>query len=145
MNDVKKKALWLSLLGALLGVGIGLMFYFLSDPNDSHPGWPLYFLLCAVFGAVNMGTTALYGIDEWSILRCTATHFLISMGSTILFFGALIALGWMSMPSAGVCTLIVAAFLLIYFLIWLAQYLSYKRKVRNMNAKLRKWKNQRNK
>ncbi len=47
----------------------------------------------------------------------------------------------MGMPPAGVCALIGAAFLTIYFLIWLMRYLSYKRKVKNMNAKLRAWKN----
>lgn len=140
MNKIKTSALWLSLLGALLGVGIGLMFYFLAEPGENHPDWLVYFLLCGVFGAVNMGTSAVYGIDEWSILRCTLTHFLICVSSTLLFFGALIALGWMDTPPAGVCALIAAVFVLVYFLIWLIQYLSYKRKVKTMNAKLRQWK-----
>ncbi|MBR0229296.1 MAG: DUF3021 domain-containing protein [Clostridia bacterium] len=148
MNDVKKRARWLSLLGFALGAGVGLMFYFLAGSEailaqaDQLPARALYFLLCGSYGAANMGTSALYGIDEWSILRCTATHFLIVVGDTILFFGALILLGWMAMPPAGVCALIAAAYTLVYFLIWLAQYLSYKRKVKSMNAKLRSWKSQ---
>ena len=148
MNEVKKRALWLSLLGTMLGLGIGLLFYWMAGSEgflaraDNHAERLLYFVLCGLFGAVNMGTSALYGIDEWSILRCTVTHFLISVGSTVLFFGALIAPGCMGMPPAGVCALIGAAFLTIYFLIWLMQYLSYKRKVKNMNAKLRAWKKQ---
>ena len=150
MNDVKKRALWLSLLGFVMGVGIGLMFQWMAGSEgflaqeDNHAERLLYFLLCGLFGAVNMGTSAVYGIEEWSILRCTLTHFLISVGSTVLFFGAMIVLGWMGVPPAGVCALIGAAFLMIYFLIWLAQYLSYKRKVKKMNAKLRAWKKQRN-
>ncbi len=143
MNDARKKAFWLSLAGFALGVCISLMFHslaggeaYLAKPDHS-PARLLYFVLSGIYGAVNMGTSALYDIDEWSILRCTLTHFLISVGSTLAFFGLMIALGWMDMPSATTCALTGAAFLLIYFLIWLTQYLLYHRRVRNMNEKLR--------
>ena len=149
MNDMKKTVLWLSLFGFALGIGIGLLFYSLASPDaflaqtDKLPARLMYFLLCGLFGAVNMGTSAVYGIEEWSVLRCTVSHFLISAGSTVAFFAVMIAYGWMDMPSAGVCALIAAAFVLVYFMIWLMQYLAYKRKVKKLNARLREWKAQR--
>ena len=73
-----------------------------------------------------MGSSALYGIEDWSILRCTLTHFCICVGSTAVFFGVMILLGWMSMPPAGVCALTCAAFAAVYCMIWLAQYLAYR-------------------
>ena len=149
--NVKKKALWLSLLGFALGMGVGLLFYFLRGEDgylarkENRPDLILYFAFCGVFGAVNMGTSALYDIEEWSILRCTATHFAICLGSTVLFFGALILLDWMSMPPAAGIAVMGAAFVTVYFFIWLMQYLSYKREVRKINAKLRQWKSKRSK
>lgn len=146
MREIRKKAWILGLLGSVLGLAVALAFHYLSG-MDSALSWDknplpllLYFLLSAAYGAVNMGTSAVYGIEKWSILRCTFTHFLISMGSTFVFFGTMIGLGWMDMPPAGFCALAIAAFIAVYFTIWLAQYLSYRNQVKKMNAKLREWK-----
>lgn len=147
MNEVRKKALWLSLLGLALGVGVGLMFYLLGNPGgflaENRPALLLYFAASGLYGAANMGTSAVYDIESWSILRCTFTHFLITVCSSILFFGMMILLDWMNMPSAGVCALICLAFVLVYAMIWLAQYIAYVKKVKKMNAKLREWKSRR--
>ena len=146
MNEVKKKALWMALAGLVMGVGVGLMFhYFLSAPNsalsgnENRPIMILYLLVSGLYGAVNMGTSAIYGIEKWSILRCTFTHFLICIGSTVLFIGFLILQGMMPLEPAGILAM-AAAIVAVYFLIWLIQYLSYRRRVKSMNAKLREWK-----
>ena len=149
MKEIEKKALWLSLIGFALGFAIGLLFYSLNGPESflsqdgSRLALVLYLLWSGLFGAVNMGTSAVYGVEAWSILRCTFTHFCICVGSTAIFFGVMIAAGWMPMPPAGVCAVTAAAFLVVYVIIWLMQYLSYRRKVKNMNAKLREWKTRR--
>ena len=146
MTDLRKKALWMSLIGSILGLGIGLLLHVLSGPEGSlsqesdRPYLLLYLLLSSLYGAVNMGTSALYGVEDWSILRCTFTHFAICVTSSILFFGALILFGWMKMPSPVWSILLLAAYVAVYCLIWLLQYLSYRRKVKQMNAKLRQWK-----
>lgn len=146
MKDVRKKAIVFSLAGFAAGVAVAFVFYALLEPGDflsqeeNRGALILYFFLSGIYGMVNMGTSAVYDIDAWSILRCTLTHFLISVGSTIAFFGTMIALGWMSMPPLGFCALIGGAFVLVYALIWLAQYISYRRQVKKMNAELRQWK-----
>ena len=145
MNETKKKALWFSLLGFALGVGIGVTFHMLAGPDaylaqgENLLSLLLYFLLCGLYGAVNMGTSALYAIEKWSILRCTFTHFMICVGSAAVFFGLLILFGWMEVPPAGIIALAGAAVVIVYLLIWLAQYISYRRKVRKMNVALRQW------
>lgn len=150
MTEMKKRALWMSLLGLVLGVGVGLLFH-LSIPDGSlarpeqRPFLLLYLLASGLYGAVNMGTSALYDVEDWSILRCTAAHFAICLGSSALFFGTLILAGWMPMPSVGWWAVMLSAFVAVYCLIWLFQYLAYRRKVKNMNAQLRKWKNSRKK
>ena len=146
MKDLRKKAIVFSLAGFAAGIAVAFVFYALLEPEDflsreeNRGTLILYFFLSGLYGAVNMGTSALYGIDAWSILRCTLTHFLISVGSTIVFFGTMIALGWMDMPPLGFCALIGGTFVLVYALIWLVQYVSSRRQVKKMNAKLRQWK-----
>ena len=146
---MKKRALCMSLIGLALGAGVGILFHLLSEPEaylaqpEHRLSLVLYLLASGLYGAVNMGTSALYDMEDWSILRCTATHFAICMVSSALFFGTLILAGWMSMPSLGWWAVMLAAFVAVYFLIWLIQYLAYRRKVKQMNAQLRKWKSSR--
>lgn len=149
MSELKKKALWLTLLGFALGLGVGLLFCFVFEPdgfltwNENKAALTLYLIASGLYGAVNMGTSAVYGIEKWSILRCTFTHFLITVFSTVAFFGMMILLGWMDMPPAGVCAVFGVIFVAVYASIWLFQYLAYRRKVKNLNAKLRAWKKSR--
>ena len=145
---MRKKALWLSLIGFVLGVGVGVLMHALSDGGvlsraENRLSLILYYLASGLYGAGNMGTSALYGMEDWSILRCTATHFAISIGSSVLFFGGMILLGWMHLPPLGWFLLMLIAFVAVYFLIWLLQYLSYRKKVKQMNAKLRQWRSHR--
>ncbi len=146
MREIRKKALWLSLLGFALGAGIGLFFLSLGGSDaylareENGLSRLLYFLLSGLYGALNMGSSAVYGIETWSILRCTLTHFLITVVSTVFFFGAMILLGWMGRLPAGVWALFGAVFVTVYFMIWLMQYLAYRKRVNSMNAKLREWK-----
>lgn len=146
MSDVRKKALWLSLIGFALGVGVGALFHVLSGGEgflSRGLTLALYFLMSGLYGAVNMGTSAVYSIEDWSILRCTFTHFAITVISSVLFFGGMILLGWMGLPPLGWGLLMLAIFVAVYFLIWLLQYLSYRRKVKRMNARLREWRSHR--
>ncbi|MBR3503317.1 MAG: DUF3021 domain-containing protein [Clostridia bacterium] len=149
MNEIKKTALWFALLGFVVGVAVGVMFYLPARPDgflaheENRHALLLYFLFSGLYGGLNMGSSALYSIENWSILRCTLTHLAICVGSTIVFFCGMILLGWMSVPSAPVCALAGAAFVFVYAMIWLGQYLAYRRQVKKMNAKLRAWKGQR--
>ena len=82
MSTVCKKAILLSLLGYAAGCMIGLFFslgygeFVLADHLTA-------ILLGGIPGAVAMGSTVIYDIEKWSILRCTVTHFLVAMGAII--------------------------------------------------------------
>ena len=147
MNALRKRAVRLGLLGFVLGMLVGVAILLLSENDalslssaEKAASTILYLLLSGVNGAVCWGSTVVYGIESWSILRSTVTHFFIAFGSLFLFFCAGIALGLMQLPSPGICLLILAACLAVYVLIWLGQYLVYQRKVKKMNLELKAWK-----
>ena len=81
------------------------------------------------------GSSAIYGIDEWSIARATITHFVITMGT---FYTVAFTLGWFY-PSDPVCWIMTVVCIVGYFMIWLVQYQIFKGKVKKMNEELRKW------
>lgn len=147
MNALGKRAARLGLLGFVLGVLVGVAIFLLSGNDALSLGSAekaastiLYLLLSGVNGAVCWGSTVVYGIESWSILRSTVTHFFIAFGSLFVFFCLGVASGLMTLPSLGICLLILAVCLAVYVLIWLGQYLVYQRKVKKMNLKLKAWK-----
>ena len=110
MKELRKKALILSLSGFLLGVLIGIAFLVIPDDgslkNEGIVGKILYLMTCGIYGALAWGSSVIYEIESWSILRCTVTHGLITFGGLTVFFGVLVVAGWMKKPSLGAALII---------------------------------------
>lgn len=129
-----KKATLLGLAGFVIGAAIVICLVLL----DSQPlqGAFAHIVIGGIYGAVAMGSSVVYGIEKWSIARATATHFLLVFA---LYFFLVISMGWFSL-SDPVFWIVVGAMVAVYILIWLIQYLSYRRQIREMNDELIKWK-----
>lgn len=129
-----KKTTLLGLAGFVIGAAIVICLVLL----DSQPlqGAFAHIVIGGIYGAVAMGSSVVYGIEKWSIARATATHFLLVFA---LYFLLVISMGWFSL-SDPVFWIVVGAMVAVYILIWLIQYLSYRRQIREMNDELIKWK-----
>ncbi len=125
-----KKAVLLSLIGFAAGVLIGV-FLSLGDWPGLKEALP-HLLLGGVYGAAAMGSSIVYDIEKWSIARATATHFLCVFALYILIA---VTMGWFRLDDP-VFWIVLGAMLLAYVLIWLFQYLSCKRRIREMNRDL---------
>ena len=68
-------------------------------------------------------------------MRATLTHFLIILLGLFLLG---LSFGWQ--PDDVTVWVIVAVYVVISILVWIIIYLFTKRKVRRMNANLRRWK-----
>lgn len=145
MTNLRKKALLMSLIGFVLGIVVGICILLVTEPGSLSFGGHiltmiLYYVFCGLLGALSMGTSVIYDIESWSIFRCTVTHFLITIVGFIAFYAGLIAIGVSSLPPSGISIFIIAVFVVVYFCIWLVQYLVFRHKVKKMNAKLQVWK-----
>ena len=129
-----KKATLLGLAGFVIGAAIVICLVLL----DSQPlqGAFAHIVIGGIYGAVAMGSSVVYGIEKWSIARATATHFLLVFA---LYFLLVISMGWFSL-SDPVFWIVVGTMVAVYILIWLIQYLSYRRQILEMNDELIKWK-----
>ena len=142
MNVRKKQFILLTVIGAVMGIAIWLIMLLANNPkalsDGSHsPGIIiLNVILSAVFGALCMGGAVVYDIEEWSILRATFTHFVIVFAS---FNVVGLSLKWFSFGSIEYW-IIHAVMIVAYILIWLIQYLIFKRKVNELNRELENWK-----
>jgi L-asparagine transporter-like permease len=90
-------------------------------------------LLGGIPGAIAMGTTVIYDIEKWSILRVTVTHFLIVMVVTFL---ASFVLKWFE-PWSTAFWIMLAVVAVGYFIVWLIIYRCYKKQIRKLNELLK--------
>ena len=136
-----KKAVLLGLVGFAAGALIGVCFCLSgSSGSFSLKDNLLHLLLGGLYGAVAMDSSVVYDIEKWSIARATATHFLLVF---ITYFLLVISMGWFRLDEP-LFWIVVAAMVVAYVFIWLFQYLSYRRKIREMNEDLEKWKSREN-
>ena len=144
MEVIWKKAVILGAIGMILGIFIGAGFWYLMsgeapETSTSLNAMMLHLLLSGVLGMVANGSSVIYEIEEWSIVRATITHFIIAMG---VFYVIAFTLRWFS-PSDPACWIMSAIMVIVYFTIWMVQSLIFKHKVKRMNEELRKWKSRR--
>ena len=137
MNRMLKNGLILSGIGFAIGVAIGVSIYCLSGGmTEALSGRDLFKLFIGgLQGAIPMGLTVVYDIEDWSILRSTVTHFIPTM---IVFYACSFYLGWLKLGTTGfvIATVIMIA---AYYIIWMTQYLIHLKQVKTMNAKIREF------
>jgi len=130
-----KKTMLLGLAGFVLGVLICIGFMLARSSEGLKAAFP-NLVISGIYGAVAMGSSIVYDVEKWSIARATATHFLLVFA---LYFLLVFSMGWFSL-SDPVFWIVAGAMVAGYILIWLLQYLSYKRQIREMNDELKKLK-----
>lgn len=86
-----------------------------------------------LYGAAWAGASAIWEIDNWSILRQTATHLVICSTAT---FPVAYFMRWMEHNIWGIL-IYFSCFFAIYFLIWISQYMIIKRHVQQINRKVK--------
>ena len=141
MNGLLKSALRRGAIGFALGVLVEVGILCAVSPgmfaDKAGPGALIVCLVSSgLYGALGMGATVAYDIERWSITRATLTHLFVALGG---LYALGMAQGWLTLSVLGflVPTL---GFIAAYFLIWLVQCLSYRRKVSQMNRTMKTWK-----
>ena len=136
MNKTVKNALILGAIGFAGGMLVCFMFtlFNLDEVKQEFELIPFlrYYLMGSLNGAICMGATVVYNIERWSILRATATHFVITFIS--LFTFAFVT-GWFKLGDPSFYITVIVC-LVVYVIIWLTQYFIFKRKVKRINKEL---------
>ena len=94
-------------------------------------------VVSGLLGVVAMGSSAVYSIEEWSLLKATLIHFVTAMTA---FFVVAFFLRWLRPQDIGYNLAIFGILVLVYFLIWLCNFLSYKAQIEEINRELAAWK-----
>ncbi len=148
---MKKKLLYRTLLGAPIGVTISLIvtvIISLCTGNGAYYPAPHELIawcgneitavivqaICSmIIGALFGGSSVIWDVEKWSLLKQTLIHFaVISISFPVAFI-----LNWMPHNLLGsICYII--AFILVYVIMWISIYYSIKAKIKRMNQQLQK-------
>ena len=148
---MKNKILFRSLVGSPIGVTISLIItiifslcmghgeYFPAPPElidwcgDNEITAAIVQMICSLLvGAVSGGSSVIWEIEKWSLLKQTLIHFAVI---AIPFFGIGYVMNWMPHYLYGALGY-VGGFILVYLVMWFSIYFSIKVKIKKMNKHL---------
>lgn len=148
---MKKKLALRCLLGAPIGLAIGTVITILislsAGDGRYYPVVPELIADCGteiravvlqtvclfLYGAAWAGASLIWEQDRWSLLRQTLTHLLVCSAAT---FPAAYFMRWMRHSTGGVL-LYFGIFFAIYLLVWLSQYAAIKKRIGQLNRRVR--------
>lgn len=131
--DIRLKFIFNTLLGLSLGLLIGAFTtaFLANDVQLSSRIWIIFqFLGSGLMGVVGMGGTIVYDLEDWSLLKATLVHYILSF-STMFVLSEL--LGWFDHNILGI---VFIAFSIVYLFIWTANYLNWKLQIGQLNRDL---------
>ncbi|MBO7584031.1 MAG: DUF3021 domain-containing protein [Treponema sp.] len=149
-NETKKAIIKRAVLGFIYGVFIGqtiliIESLFVHDGNFYSTTQSLVDLagtkLCAVIiqyfitgiiGLTFAATTVIFEMDNWSLLRQTIIHFIIT--SIVMYIAGFLC-GWFP-HTVGSTLAWFGVFIVVYIIFWICFSLHYKNKVKKMNEAL---------
>ena len=149
---MKTNVLKRGLLGLPIGIAIGhiitLIFSAGFGDGSYHPVTPelmetmgselgavtLQTVLCGVMGAGFAVASVIWELDSWSLARQSGVYFLTA---SLLMLPIAYLANWMEHSLAGFLSY-AGIFAAIFITVWLTQYFGWKRKIKKMNAVVRK-------
>ena len=149
-NEFKKAVTKRSVLGFMVGVFIGQTmliieslitgdgnFYPFSNALLEFTGSKLgavvmQYFITGIIGSMFAGTSAIFEVDEWSLLRQTVTHFIVT--SIVTYIAGFFCCWFPHNTRSTIIWFVV--FILIYVIFWSCFTLYYKNKVKKMNSAL---------
>ena len=84
-------------------------------------------------GVICMGGAAVYSIESWSLIRCTVSHFIVSMTS---YFTLAFSMRWFTVKDIKAAVIMFFIMTIVYAIIWLINFLSYKAELKAINKEL---------
>ena len=149
-NEIKKAVSKRAILGFIYGVFIGqtiliIESLFMRDGNFYAVSASLLelagtkiaaviiqYFLTGIIGLTFASTTVIFEMDEWSLLRQSITHFIIT--SIVMYIAGFLC-GWF--PHTVGSTLVwFGVFVVVYLIFWVCFSLYYKNKVKKINDAL---------
>ncbi len=147
---MKRQLVGRGLLGFPLGIAIGFVitvmisisvgdgfFYpvtpeLLETMSNELNAVILQTVLCGIMGTGFAMASVIWEIDSWSLAKQSGIYFTIAC---IVMFPIAYVTNWMKHDAIGILSY-VGIFIVIFAIVWLSQYFTWKSKIKKLNAKV---------
>lgn len=150
--SLKNRAVLMSSLGFALGMLIGIVVTAVTTTislqdgtlhlcapefnefvGDELTAFIIQALVSGVYGAIGLGGSTVYQIEDWSVLKATCVHFAFTVTAYFLTGGFL---RWFSPLNVQDDLIMLGIFIAAYVAIWLSHYFAYKIQIEEINKEL---------
>lgn len=129
--ELRNKFIINALIGFIIGIFIGLAFWFIGDGEMDQKQFILQLVMSGILGMISMGVMTVYDIESWGLTRATIVHYSTWL---VTFLAISIPMGWYEPWYVLVIAVVILT--IIYALIWMGFYLHWKKTIRQMNRQL---------
>ena len=130
--ELKSRFLINSLIGIIAGMTVGMVTWMLNAPgNPEGRSFVLHIIMSGIHGLIPCGAMTVYEIESWGLTKSTVVHATITL-ATILAIE--LPMKWFELNAVFALAMLI--YVVIYVLIWLFNYLYWKKAVNEMNGQL---------
>ncbi|MCR5405404.1 MAG: DUF3021 domain-containing protein [Lachnospiraceae bacterium] len=132
---IANKILTKSLIGFMVGMVIGVVFWMLSGHalgESDNATLILHLVGSGLLGMLSMGGAVVYDIESWGLLKATVFHYITCM---IAFSLASALLNWFTKWEPFIVMCVIMTF--VYAGIWIGKSLHWKRTINGLNEQLK--------
>lgn len=129
--DIRNRFLIYSLAGTILGMAVGIAMWILAQGNPEGRSFVIHIIASGIHGLIPCGAVIVYELESWGLTKSTVVHASITLATILLID---LPMKWFSPGREFV--LAMAIYVVLYAIIWLCNYMYYKRTVREINDRL---------
>ncbi len=133
-KEIKNKMIIRALIGFILGMFISMAFC-IHNSDGFDRRFVINLLAGGLIGFINNGSSAVYDIESWGTTKATAIHYI---STVVVFLTIALSLRWFRIDMTLLIFMIIFTF--VYVIIWLSEYLYFKKTVDDINKELESFK-----
>ncbi len=95
-------------------------------------------LACGIYGSICFGGSSVYWLENWSIVKATVTHFLMTL---ISYYAIGFFLRWFRISDIRWCLIWFVIFIITYTAIGFGSSIAYRAEIKEINKELYELKN----
>jgi hypothetical protein len=129
--ELRSKFVINSLIGFIVGMLVGIAIWMIPAVNSEGRSLIVHVIVSGIHGLIPCGAATVYEIESWGVTKSTVVHATLTLAMILAID---LPMKWFTWGAEFAVAM--AVYVVIYTIIWLANYLYWKHTVKEMNDQL---------